>query len=361
MTDEQRTAAICREINTISQDIKAKTTFLKHQNTLGLGIFILSIAMILCAMYGYWCGDWAAWFCVLWIAFWASILHELEHDLIHQLYFKHNPLVHNFMLFGVWLFRPLTLNPWMRRYIHYHHHKYSGTASDLEERGVNNGMAWGFLRLITTADLLLAGALRSNTMRNEVRQLYQQGYYTTAEINNLRRMTLYGFLPFGIPLHLLWYAFLLYYATIGIASIAHWAIGSSDIAIAAGINAWASGGPVLIQSFIAFITPLMVLLVMPNMWRQFCLHFITSNMHYYGDVERGNIVQQTQVLNAWWTLPFQLFCFNFGSTHSIHHFVVNETFYIRQLTAARAHPILKAYGIRFNDVGTFFRANRYYE
>jgi hypothetical protein len=41
------------------------------------------------------------------------------------------------------------------------------------------------------------------------------------------------------------------------------------------------------------------------------------------------VIQQTQVLNPWWMLPFQLFCFNFGSTHAIHHFVVRDPFYIR--------------------------------
>jgi hypothetical protein len=55
-------------------------------------------------------------------------------------------------------------------------------------------------------------------------------------------------------------------------------------------------------------------------------------MHYYGDVELGNVIQQTQVLTPWWMMPFQLFCFNFGSTHAIHHFVVKEPFYIRQMT-----------------------------
>jgi hypothetical protein len=82
-------------------------------------------------------------------------------------------------------------------------------------------------------------------------------------------------------------------------------------------------------------------------------------MHYYGDVEEGNIIQQTQVLNTWWTIPFHIFCFNFGATHAIHHFVVNEPFYIRQLTAAKAHEVMRKNGVRFNDVGTFLRANRW--
>ena len=76
-------------------------------------------------------------------------------------------------------------------------------------------------------------------------------------------------------------------------------------------------------------------------------------MHYFGDIDSRNVIQQTQVLNPWWMLPFQLFCFNFGSTHAIHHFVVRDPFYIRQLTARTAHAALREVGVRFNDVGTF--------
>jgi hypothetical protein len=100
-------------------------------------------------------------------------------------------------------------------------------------------------------------------------------------------------------------------------------------------------------------------LVGPNVLRSFCLHFVSSNMHYYGDVQDRNIMQQTQVWNRWWLLPFHLFCFNFGSTHAIHHFVVGEPFYIRQWTARRAHEVMREAGVRFNDFGTFRRANRY--
>jgi hypothetical protein len=39
------------------------------------------------------------------------------------------------------------------------------------------------------------------------------------------------------------------------------------------------------------------------------------------------------VLNRWYLLPFQLFCCNFGSTHSIHHFWVPDPFHMRRLTA----------------------------
>ena len=82
-------------------------------------------------------------------------------------------------------------------------------------------------------------------------------------------------------------------------------------------------------------------------------------MHYYGDVEPGNVMQQTQVLNSPWMWPLQAFCFNFGSSHGIHHFVVKEPFYIRQMTVPVAHKVMREMGVRFNDFGTFGRANRF--
>jgi hypothetical protein len=93
--------------------------------------------------------------------------------------------------------------------------------------------------------------------------------------------------------------------------------------------------------------------------RSFSINFISSNMHYFGDIEDGNFVQQCQVLNSKWFIIPHLFCFNFGSTHGIHHFVVRDPFYIRQMTAKKAHEVMRENGVRFNDLGTFKRANRW--
>jgi hypothetical protein len=112
-------------------------------------------------------------------------------------------------------------------------------------------------------------------------------------------------------------------------------------------------------SVMAMVNVAVVVLVGPNVLRTFCLHFVSSNMHYYGDIEPGNVIQQTQVLNPWWLWPLQAFCFNFGSSHAIHHFVVKEPFYIRQLTVPFAHRVMREMGVRFNDFGTFTRANRW--
>ena len=78
-------------------------------------------------------------------------------------------------------------------------------------------------------------------------------------------------------------------------------------------------------------------------------------------------MQQTQVLNSWWLAPLRLFCFDFGSTHAIHHFWVPDPFYLRQATASVAHTVFhengarvfRENGVRFNDLDSFRRANRY--
>ena len=134
----------------------------------------------------------------------------------------------------------------------------------------------------------------------------------------------------------MWHAFLLIVIANGVAA----AMGTSI--------AW----PAWLMEQQVWAMPLIVTLIAPNILRMFCLHLISSNMHYYGDVVKGVIQQQCQVLNKWYLAPFQLFCFNFGSTHAIHHFVVRDTFYIRQLAAKDSHEVLRAHGIRFNDMGT---------
>ncbi|MND77800.1 hypothetical protein D3C80_694980 [compost metagenome] len=40
--------------------------------------------------------------------------------------------------------------------------------------------------------------------------------------------------------------------------------------------------------------------------------------------------------------------------------MVKEPFYIRQMTAPVAHRVMREMGVRFNDFGTFARANRWH-
>ncbi|MCB0507245.1 MAG: fatty acid desaturase [Bacteroidetes bacterium] len=342
--DEQKTKVIRKEVQLASKEIRARFPFLKHQNAIGFFIFSFSIAMIIVSAVLYLQEKMPLLVLVLSVAFWTSLLHELEHDLIHFMYFKKNKFMHNLMMLGVWIFRPMTINPWFRRDIHFHHHRVSGTKTDVEERGLTNGEKWSFKRLITIADLLFGGILRAAIIRKDIIDAVKSGELTKEQALNFKKVKLYGMLPFTLALYFIWYFFLAHYFIVFIADIFQLNYQSSTF----------------ITNQMKWINPLVAILIIPNLFRMFCLHFITSNMHYYGDVESGNIMQQTQVLNKWYFIPFQIFCFNFGSTHAIHHFVVNETFYIRQFTATKAHKVMQEQGVRFNDLGTFARANRYY-
>jgi hypothetical protein len=303
-------------------DVRQRFPILKHQNAIGVGILALSWAGMLASAAGYVQGGLPAWATILLVAFFASFTHELEHDLIHWMYFRQKPWAHHLMMLLVWLARPSTINPWLRREIHFNHHKHSGTERDIEERAITNGEAWGLRRLLMTGDNMLAVLLRLH--RAPTRQL---------RVRMLTR-TLAAYFPLGLMHWALWYVFL-------------------------GVQAMALAGHPVEAPWVAGLDTLVVVWIAPNVWRTFCLHFVSSNMHYYGDVADGDVIQQCQVLNPWWMWPLQLFCFNFGSTHAIHHFVVKEPFYVRQLTAPVAHRAMREAGVRFNDLGTFGRANRW--
>ncbi len=343
ITDQQKTILIRKNIIQACKAFREKHPFLRHQDLIGAGIFTISVSAITVASIYYLQGYLSAWILIPWNAFWMGILHEMEHDLIHYMYFKKNHLIANVMLGIGWIARPLTINPWFRRDLHFHHHKYSGTIHDVEERGVTNGDKWSLKRLISTPDLLLGGIMRSVQIRKDIIAAVRSGAISREQALRFKHIKVYGMLPFSLFLYFIWYGFLIYFIFNGLNHV--------------GVLSYSP--PAWINNSMEWIHPLVVILIAPNILRQFCLHFITSNLHYYGDVESGNIMQQTQILNIWWTFPMQIFCFFFGYTHAIHHFHVNETFYVRHFTRHAAWKIMKEHGVRFNDMGTFERSNRY--
>lgn len=331
LSHQQASARLREAVMARGEQLRRQYPILRHQDAIGAGILGLALLGMLGSAWLYLQGYLAWWACLLANAFFASLTHELEHDLIHSMYFRKQRIPHNLMLVLVWLARPSTINPWIRRHLHINHHKVSGSPQDTEERGITNGEPWGLQRLLMVGDNIMAGVLHAaheRTWKRRARRLLR---------------TLVAYAPLGLLNWSAWYLFLAFHA-------------SDLLAQAAGQPlAWSAGTLQLMH----WLDIAVVVLVGPNVLRTFCLHFISSNMHYYGDVEPGNVIQQTQVLNAWWLWPLQAFCFNFGSTHGIHHFVVREPFYIRQMTASVAHPLMREMGVRFNDLGTFRRANRW--
>jgi fatty acid desaturase len=342
--DAARSQRIRQGILEAGNALRARHPWLeRHQNAIGMGIFLVSCAAIIATAVAYFQGA-IAWFVVIPVAaFFMSLLHELEHDLIHSMYFRKRKFWNDFMLAGVWVFRPSTINPFVRRRLHIHHHKVSGTESDLEERGITNGVPWSLKRLVMTGDNMLAVFLRPFETRRMVKAFIKaQGDISPEEKKAIARENVMGYFPLGNLNYLIWHGFIVYHASVFLFGLA-------------GIS-WTL--PAMAEGVLAFVNFFAVTISAPNALRTFCLHFVSSNMHYYGDVEKGNIVQQCQVWTTPWAIPLHLFCFNFAGTHAIHHFVVRDPFYIRQWIAPGLYPLLRENGVRFNDFGTFRRANR---
>lgn len=317
---------------------------IQHQDRIGFAIFSISCLAIVLNAVAYAMGVFSGWVAIVIAAFWMSILHELEHDLIHYMYYRKNPFMHNLMMAGVWLFRPSTISPWVRRSLHLHHHKVSGSAADIEERGITNGVPWGLKRLLMLGDHMLAIYLRPlDTLRMMRAYVRSQEPLSRGERLALVRQNMLAYFPLGMMHYALWHGLVVWH-------VFKWS------ATAMGYAPVLSETQLQVEQVVNFLA---VVLLIPNVLRVFCLHFVSSNMHYYGDVEPGNVIQQTQVWNRWWLAPLHVFCFNFGATHAIHHFVVRDPFYVRQWTARQMYPLMREYGVRFNDFGTFRRANRF--
>ncbi len=343
-SDAERAARIRAVVLKANADLRVRFPILRHQDAIGAAILAACIAGMVGSGYLYFLGKIPWYVCIPLAAFFAGVTQEIEHDLIHQLYFRDKKWAYNLMMAAAWFARPNTVNPWFRRRVHSHHHRHSGTDTDFEEQILTNGVPWGLKRLIMCTDLVLSIFFRPIYMYKLTRRyIAAQRVQDDAGRHKLLRDHLSGFFPLGNIYHFLFVSWAVFHGGNALHSLG---VMHPD---------W---GPFVMRSM-ETIDFLMVTWLAPNALRIFSLNFVSSNMHYCGDVEPGNVIQQCQVLDRWWLAPFHLFCFNFGSTHGIHHFVVKETFYVRQITAKTAHEVMKEMGVRFNDLGTFRRANRW--
>lgn len=327
LTTAQRIKNIQKSIRSADAELRARYSFLKHQNTIGLCICLLSLAGMIGTGLAYISGLIPAWLCIVVATMFASISHELEHDLIHKLYFKENQLIQNAMMAIVWLMRPNTVNPWYRRTIHLNHHKKSGTEDDIEERVLGNGMKFGFKRILISLDGFLSISLRRKELRSMKGYHYVQFVLRGAPLAHVFVVCFYGFVAFHTYNYF-----------------------APSLALSTDYPPW-------FTSVTNVLNLLAVVWILPNALRAFCLNSITTLMHYYGDVD--SLLKQCQVMNHWTLLPVHILSFNFGSTHTIHHFLVKQPFYLRQMVARKVLPVMKENGIRFNDFSSLFRANRF--
>ncbi|MBL8032534.1 MAG: fatty acid desaturase [Leptospiraceae bacterium] len=338
----QTTLSAAERVNRISRSIRMADRYLRrhfpvlnHQDFLGFSIWLGSIAGMLGMTALYFYGLAPAWSVIIVNAILASFLHELEHDLIHSLYFKET-WVEKMMMWGVWIFRLNTPSPFYRKKIHLLHHKDSGQPSDIEEQMIGNGMKWGPKRIITMLDQGLAFLINAHRVKK------------TAPKLSLSEMAKAAF-PFTY----------MYQATSLLFINGNLYLLIMPLVQPSFTPAPWFGEVMTIVNFLAVVVGL------PNFIRQGSLQIVSSSMHYFGDVNPDasvGLLEQCQVMTSrsWYMLPFQLFCFNFGSTHGIHHFIVNQPFYLRQFAAGYSHAAMKKYGVRFDDHGSFARANRFH-
>lgn len=323
---QDRTRAIREVIHAEEGRLRAAYPWLAHQSLLGLSCFLACLIAMAAVSALYLQGHLAWWLAVPLLAFPISLLHELEHDLIHDLYFRRRAWVQHVMFAAIW-FSKLSLNPWYRRKLHLQHHRVSGQDDDIEERLIGLGLPFGFLRLLVTIHPM-GGLLLFRGIKRDVPEFQPW------------RLTLLSF-PTYTLFNVISVSFLGY-----VWMQLHWPFADG---IAQILPAW--GWP--------WARDLTVLLVLPNVLRQACLVFMSSSSHYYGDIPERDIFVQNQILNHWWFLPLQLFCCNFGATHVIHHYVISQPFYLRQMVARAALAEMARQGTRTNDLGTFARANRW--
>lgn len=343
--DDPQADKIRDEIMRMGNAIRDKYPFLeRHQDAIGLTILLVSSAVACFGAYATLHGLLPYWISFLIVALATSIVHEIEHDAIHNLYFN-GSLVNDFMLGLGWLVRLNAVNPWTRRRFHFHHHKASGTESDLEEQGITNGEPWGPKRILMLADAGLAFWLRPFAVA-ETSKKYRlaQGALTRAENVAIFVENACAHAPFACAHYFMLYAFVAFHGL-------NWYY-ASDAAAAAIL-------PGKVVEWMPVFAAYLWSFGFPNAFRLFCLVTVSSNMHYFADIKAGEVMKQTQIWNTWLTFPLDLFTFNFGSTHCIHHFVTRDTFYIRQMMAPSLYAFMKANGVRTNDFDTIFRANHY--
>ena len=323
MSKIERVRKITSGIRHLDRKARQNYPLLKKQNILGGAIFTACISIMLVCSFLYVQGALPALAVILINCLAASILHELEHDLIHNLYFKER-WQHRFMMWGVWLFRGNTPSPFFRQKIHLHHHRESGQNSDYEERMIGNGLPWGPKRIIVMLDQVWSFLLQGRKVIPKTPFSHKESFISS--------------MPIMAMFYFLWHSFILLFT-----------LSAFDYL------------PIDLVPIYEILTQIAVCYLIPNVLRQSSIQIISSNMHYFGDVTPGKagLVEQTQVLNHWALAPLQIFCFNFGSTHGIHHFVTNQPFYVRQLISKKAHLFMRGYGMRFNDFTSIRQANSF--
>eukprot|EP00742_Colponemidia_sp_Colp-10_P007570 GILJ01008159.1.p1 GENE.GILJ01008159.1~~GILJ01008159.1.p1 ORF type:complete len:427 (+),score=34.10 GILJ01008159.1:40-1281(+) len=317
----QRVNSIQRVILNEEKAARQRFALLRYQNLLGACCIIVPLLIVATMSYLYAFGVVSWWVSLITISIALSIIHEMEHDLIHNLYFRDRPWIQDFMFVLIWISK-MHANPWYRRRVHLRHHRVSGQIPDVEERIIGLGLPLGFWRAAVTLHPQGAAFVTEDVARD----------CPDLDTKEMRLTSL--------PTMALLFAFNKIFIVFLCQFLLSWK------------------GPLPLGLW-PLIRNVFVLWIGPNLLRQGCLVAMSNASHYYEDIPHGDMFYQNQILNHWLCLPFQIFCFNFGSSHIIHHYVPNQPFYLRQLIASAVHREMVTQGVRHNDLGTVWRGNRW--
>lgn len=318
---KERARRIKRFILEEDQKAREKYSILAHQDLIGLSIWFVSLAVISAVSYLYLVGT-VPWYAVILLnALAVSSLHELEHDLIHNQYFKGNKYMQSLMFLFIYMFK-FHGNPWWRRDVHHWHHRVSGQTNDVEERLLGLGMDFNLRRLGVTVHPAgfineIKDIKRDAKDALDLRYMNRSNMFVSLVINTLLKAY-----PIFLALRVL--------------------------------------GVVELDSAFSVLSNFMVCLFYPMCLRHMSLVMMTTGCHYYGDIPKNDVFFQNQVLDSWWVLPFNVFCWEFSGTHVIHHYVPSQPFYLRQLIAPQVKDFMEKEGMRRNDWGIYLRANRWH-
>ena len=326
MKDELKTtpatkADVRRAIMAEDRRLRAKYKVLAYQDSIGAAIITGALVLNLGLAVAYALGGVPVIVAVLGIALGMSLLHEIEHDLIHNLYFSGNQRLQKAVLNLIWLVK-LHANPFWRRKAHLRHHAKSGQLGDWEERLVGLGDRLGLRRLVTIVHPFGSGLYLKTVAATDPEFDAEK----TRQTN----------LPAGMGFAVL--------STLGLL----------NLLLPEPLHR------VVPQSIWVFVGWLNVVWIVPGVVRHVAITVMATSVHYAGDIPSGEIRYENQIIDHWLYLPLQAFCFNFGATHVIHHYVAIQPFYLRQMVSAKVRPVLLAAGVRHNDLGILRRANRWH-
>jgi fatty acid desaturase len=317
--EKQALFSIRSEILRAEKQVRQRYPLLKHQDAICASIFFGSLAIMLVFGFLYLRGMVPWQLVVIVNAIAASFLHELEHDLIHKLYFRTRAdggeLLRSLMMAVIFIFKSSPLSPFARQGYHLLHHRKSGQVEDIEERLVGLGKPL-YLRVLVALFPGVAGLWIRDIKRDNP---------SNKTLNGHRIMQLLEL--FHISFRDIFIAIVLGWVPASIAVPPWWLQEVARVAL--------------------------VTWQLPNTLRHFALVVTTTSLHYFGDLTPGSVIQQTQILDHWAFLPFQIFCCFFGSEHAIHHIVVNQPFWVRHLVREQAWKVMKENGVRHNDFGAF--------